>query len=337
MDDEISCPRCKTTKYRNPSLKLMVNSCGHALCENCVDLLFVKGSGSCPQCALPLRRVNFRFQLFENSFVEKEVDIRRRLLKDYNKKEEDFETLREYNDYLEQVETIIFNLANDIDVDEMKKKVDQYKKENQESINKNRGKKSRELEEIEDLIEKEHEWQTLRSTQANQFDEHLKLNNERKRQKEKLVDELMFSDLPAHEILETHADKQKRLELRAQQNSEQLECDRKEVQEKLRTRGATQFSTGIQLGKSSGFLPIPKPETTTKQYQYEEVVIEMAGPAVASAADLESDGYLLHVRAAERAEKAGGFLSTYPCHRALQEAFCGLYFEKTTDKAMETQ
>lgn len=42
MDDQV-CPRCKTTKYRNPSLKLMVNICGHALCESCVDLLFLKG------------------------------------------------------------------------------------------------------------------------------------------------------------------------------------------------------------------------------------------------------------------------------------------------------
>ena len=25
------CPRCKTTKYRNPSLKLMVDVCGHTL------------------------------------------------------------------------------------------------------------------------------------------------------------------------------------------------------------------------------------------------------------------------------------------------------------------
>lgn len=42
MDDQI-CPRCKTTRYRNPSLKLMVNVCGHTLCENCVELLFIKG------------------------------------------------------------------------------------------------------------------------------------------------------------------------------------------------------------------------------------------------------------------------------------------------------
>lgn len=85
MEDQV-CPRCKTTKYRNPSLKLMVNVCGHTLCESCVDLLFLKGSGSCPECNVPLRRSNFRLQLFENPMVEKEVDIRKRILKDYNKK-----------------------------------------------------------------------------------------------------------------------------------------------------------------------------------------------------------------------------------------------------------
>lgn len=41
--EEDGCPRCKTTKYRNPSLKLLVNICGHTLCDNCVELLFVKG------------------------------------------------------------------------------------------------------------------------------------------------------------------------------------------------------------------------------------------------------------------------------------------------------
>lgn len=46
----------------------------------------VIGSGSCPQCNVPLRRNNFRVQLFEDPMVEKEVDIRRRILRDFNKK-----------------------------------------------------------------------------------------------------------------------------------------------------------------------------------------------------------------------------------------------------------
>ena len=31
--EEVVCPRCKTTRYRNPQLKLMVNACGHSLLD----------------------------------------------------------------------------------------------------------------------------------------------------------------------------------------------------------------------------------------------------------------------------------------------------------------
>jgi CDK-activating kinase assembly factor MAT1 len=47
-----------------------------------VDLLFIKGSGACPECGSGLRRNDYRLQLFEDSFVEKEVDIRRKVLKE---------------------------------------------------------------------------------------------------------------------------------------------------------------------------------------------------------------------------------------------------------------
>lgn len=57
--EEDGCPRCKTTKYRNPSLKLMVNICGHTLCENCVELLFVKGSKSSNLFILQFHEINF--------------------------------------------------------------------------------------------------------------------------------------------------------------------------------------------------------------------------------------------------------------------------------------
>ncbi|KAL1449215.1 hypothetical protein WDU94_000432 [Cyamophila willieti] len=115
MDDQ-ECPRCKTTKYRKPTLKLMVNVCGHPLCEGCVDLLFLKGTGNCYECNQPLRRGNFKVQLFDDSNVEKEVEIRKKLLKEYNKVEEDFNSLAEYNDYLEEIEEIVFNLCNNIEI-----------------------------------------------------------------------------------------------------------------------------------------------------------------------------------------------------------------------------
>lgn len=85
-----------------------------------------------------MRRSNFRVQLFEDSFVEKEVDIRRRVLKDFNKREEDFETLNEFNEYLEEVENIIFNLTNNIDIIATNQKIDLFKRENKDIIAKNK-------------------------------------------------------------------------------------------------------------------------------------------------------------------------------------------------------
>ncbi|XP_053620109.1 CDK-activating kinase assembly factor MAT1 isoform X2 [Plodia interpunctella] len=202
MDDQ-ACPRCKTTKYRNPSLKLMVNVCGHTLCESCVDLLFLKGSGSCPECNVPLRRSNFRVQLFEDPMVEKEIDIRKRVLKDYNKKEEDFATLREYNDYLEEIETIIFNLTNNIDVVNTNKKIEQYKKENREIIMKNKAKIGQEELELEEILEIEKQMEDLRRAEIARMEQEAK--KQKIREKEALIDELMFAEGDAKDILNTFA------------------------------------------------------------------------------------------------------------------------------------
>lgn len=74
--EDFGCPRCKTTKYRVPSLKLMVNVCGHALCDSCIEILFVKGKSNfktfLSQQNLPLAdkiSVKCVWNLFENAKV----------------------------------------------------------------------------------------------------------------------------------------------------------------------------------------------------------------------------------------------------------------------------
>jgi len=120
---DISCPQCQTTKYRNPKMKLMVSKCGHSMCETCVENKFSKGIGFCPTCMTELKKSTFRYQIFEDPSVELEIDIRKRLLKDFNRKEQDFSTLDSYNDYLEMVEIYIFNLTNKIDIEETERKI----------------------------------------------------------------------------------------------------------------------------------------------------------------------------------------------------------------------
>nr|KAG5700870.1 hypothetical protein BaRGS_012277 [Batillaria attramentaria] len=106
----------------------------------------------------------------------------------FNKKEEDFNTLQAYNDYLEMVETIIFNLANGTDVEQTRKMIEQYKKENKDLIKKNQSKLSRDEEYLEHLIEQEkHEAAVRRQlvTEEEQREKNLK-----KRNKDALIDEL---------------------------------------------------------------------------------------------------------------------------------------------------
>ncbi|GAB0093213.1 CDK-activating kinase assembly factor MAT1 [Sergentomyia squamirostris] len=308
MDDQV-CPRCKTTKYRNPSLKLMVNVCGHTLCESCVDLLFLKGSGSCPECNVPLRRSNFRIQLFEDPMVEKEVNIRKRILRDYNKKEDDFDTLDDYNDYLEEIETIVFNLSNDIDIINTNKRIEQYKKDNREAITKNKTRLGREEYELDELLEEEKQIEEERRKQLQQ----LEVENKKKKQavKEALIDELMCSHQNAAEIVSVYA--------------KQVEQTREEAKV-VPVAKATHFSTGIKFtrGGQQGFLPVPKLEEGPL-YVYTPFKRVFDGPEPPTEEEILSAGYIRHIRAENVQEKAGGYTAIYACQRALQEALQGLY------------
>lgn len=70
-------------------------------------------------------------------------------------KEEDFATIEEYNDYLEDIEYIVFNLCNNIDLLNTNKKIEAYKKENREIIMKNKNRLGREEYELEMELERE--------------------------------------------------------------------------------------------------------------------------------------------------------------------------------------
>ncbi|QIX01980.1 hypothetical protein AMS68_007497 [Peltaster fructicola] len=137
--DEI-CPVCKSSRYLNANLRFLVNpECYHKMCESCVDRIFSHGPAPCPLpgCGRTLRKHRFREQTFEDIKVEREVDIRRRIAAVFNKREDDFEDLRSYNDYLNEVEDITFNLVNNIDVDANNARLEQYQKAHQDEIREN--------------------------------------------------------------------------------------------------------------------------------------------------------------------------------------------------------
>ena len=241
------------------------------------------------------------------------MDIRRRILKDFNKTEDDFPDLREYNDYLEEVETIIFNLANSIDVDETKRRIEQYKRDNKDQITRNRVRPSQEDLELEEILIHEKELHELRNQESIKEEKKEKLR--KMREKEALIDDLMFSEGDAKQILAMHS----------------IKPAAKEVQQRTETRKpATQFSTGIAIGHKGSFVPPPK-VSEAPLYSYVPPKVIICGPDVPEPERLSSDGYLKHVRQGDDASVSSGFRTEYACYRALQEAFNGLFFFNRSD------
>ncbi|KAF2728413.1 CDK-activating kinase assembly factor [Polyplosphaeria fusca] len=132
------CPVCKSSRYLNPNMVFLVNpECYHKMCESCVERIFSHGPAPCPiaGCKRTLRRPKFRRQTFEDLKVEREVDIRRRVAKAFNKVEQDFETLRDFNDYLEVVEETTWNLILKIDVETTERRLRQFEEAQKAELN----------------------------------------------------------------------------------------------------------------------------------------------------------------------------------------------------------
>ncbi|KAG2383000.1 hypothetical protein C9374_004967 [Naegleria lovaniensis] len=97
------------------------------------------------------------------SELDREVRVRKDVLRVFNLRRENFATLREYNDYLEKVEDIIFDLAysNDNEVKlKRQREIDEFKQVNKNLIAKNRALqeneyKQKKLEEERKLMEAE--------------------------------------------------------------------------------------------------------------------------------------------------------------------------------------
>lgn len=62
---------------------MMINECGHPICQNCVENIFSRNANTCPQpgCGRILKKNTFWQQMFDDPFIEKENFVRRRVLK----------------------------------------------------------------------------------------------------------------------------------------------------------------------------------------------------------------------------------------------------------------
>jgi len=101
--------------------------------------------------------------------VERDFSIRKKIKAIYNKSVDAFPTEDDLRDYEEMVEDIIFNLVNNIDVEETNKKVALYQKEHLQNIAENQSKLHVENELIrEDILRAEElKQQKLSDERAN--------------------------------------------------------------------------------------------------------------------------------------------------------------------------
>ena len=170
-----ACAQCgakqgTVTELTADEISFEVNkTCGHKFCQNCIHDQFTnqgKRQFTCARCSSMGRQVMVkREKLSKKSLDSIEADkdnrIRAKVKEIFNRREEDFPTLEEYNNYEEEVEDIIYNLVHELKVDEMNEKITKYKKDNEELIVLNQGKSFEEQSELRQKVKRETEQNML--------------------------------------------------------------------------------------------------------------------------------------------------------------------------------
>ncbi|EXJ96213.1 hypothetical protein A1O1_01339 [Capronia coronata CBS 617.96] len=138
MDEEDTtgankCPVCGSDPRTHPGLRFKINTkCYHRICEGCVDRHFSSGKAECPVggCHVSLWKREWRTQTFEDLKIEREIEIRKRVNKILDRREDEFETKRDYDDFLELREELIMNLVFRTDVAATNRKLKEYAQAN---------------------------------------------------------------------------------------------------------------------------------------------------------------------------------------------------------------
>ncbi|KAF3013540.1 hypothetical protein G7054_g13561 [Neopestalotiopsis clavispora] len=146
VPDDI-CPVCKRNRYLNTTMTFKINpECYHPMCSQCVETIFKSGPAQCPyaSCNKTLRLKGFREAMFADLTIQREVDIRKRVAAVFNNTQDDFETLRDYNNYLQDVEELTFSLVYGEDEERMEAetKLVDYEQQHKAAIERNKKKGS---------------------------------------------------------------------------------------------------------------------------------------------------------------------------------------------------
>mmetsp|Transcript_3670 Transcript_3670/g.4316 ORF Transcript_3670/g.4316 Transcript_3670/m.4316 type:complete len:289 (-) Transcript_3670:59-925(-) len=134
-----------------------VVGCGHQFCISCIDIeLSRRKTFPCPICKTQVKRIKLTERSLDDVQCEKDTSWRKRITKVYNKVESDFPTSLEYNNYLEEVEDLIFCIVNEEpNAEQCKIKVKKHEEENKSAIAIRQSQRADEERLIIDRIDKE--------------------------------------------------------------------------------------------------------------------------------------------------------------------------------------
>ncbi|EGD81428.1 hypothetical protein PTSG_02149 [Salpingoeca rosetta] len=195
------CPRCRTTRMRQPNLKLFVGTCGHSLCEVCLNQVFHNTpSYPCIVCRALRLRADYTPKLFEDGSVHRNVVIRKDKLKDLNLSLDDFQgNTRKYNDYLEMKEDIVYNLEHSIDVDQTRRTLARFVERHKDAIAAN--KRRLERERHRQLQLKREQARIERARQEAKLAEIRRVKEAREKLRQQILEQLASTDDPTQTLL----------------------------------------------------------------------------------------------------------------------------------------
>lgn len=193
------------------------------MCESCIDRIFSLGPAPCPECGKKVSKNQFTAQTFQDLGVEREVAVRRTVAKLFNRREDDFLDLKAYNDYLEEVEEITFNLIHEIDLPRTNAKLEQYQAAHRSAIASSANLSQQESDRQARMDEQEKLAKKARADRLRQEEE--KEREERERERIEMMRQLEGGGDP-EEILEKQ--RQKRQEREERQRLQELESRRRE-------------------------------------------------------------------------------------------------------------
>jgi len=138
-----------------------------------------------------LRKKGFHKAFFADLKVEREVDIRKRVGEVFNRRQDEFETLLDWNDYLEKVEDLVFNLVEGTAKEKAKaeQELAEYRASFREEIegNKKAGMEEADLERRREKAEKEAAKQRRMAALREQEEEKADVEKSRRDLLEKLA------------------------------------------------------------------------------------------------------------------------------------------------------